>query len=67
LFHTSQALAALNGRTYITPDDIKQLVLPVLAHRLILSSEARLRGKTADSVLAEILAQTAVPVEEVWA
>ena len=66
LFHTSQALAAINGRSFIIPDDIKQLLWPVLAHRLILSSEARLRGKTAEEVLTEIAEQTAVPVEEIW-
>jgi MoxR-like ATPase len=66
LYHTSQALAAINGRTFVTPDDIKQLTLPVLAHRLILNSEARLRGKTAEETLTDLLEQVAVPVEEVW-
>ncbi len=66
LYHTSQALAAINGRSFIIPDDIKQLLLPVLAHRLILTSEARLRGKTTEELLAAIAEQTAVPVEELW-
>ncbi|MCB8943058.1 MAG: MoxR family ATPase [Ardenticatenaceae bacterium] len=66
LYHTSQALAAINGRSFITPDDIKQLIRPVLTHRLILTSEARLRGKTAEDILTTIVEETAVPVEEIW-
>jgi MoxR-like ATPase len=66
LYHTSQALAAINGHHFITPDHIKQLVIPVLAHRIILSSEARLRGKTAEEILAALLEQIPVPVEEIW-
>lgn len=66
LYHTSQALAAVNGRTFVTPDDIKQLVIPVLAHRLILTSEARLRGRTAAEILAMLLEEVPVPVEEIW-
>jgi MoxR-like ATPase len=66
LYRTSQALAAINGRAFVTPDDIKQLVIPVLAHRLILSSEARLRGQTAEEILANLLEQVPVPVEEIW-
>lgn len=66
LYHTSQALAAINGNHFITPDHIKQLVIPVLAHRIILSSEARLRGKTAEEILTALLEQIPVPVEEIW-
>ena len=66
LYHTSQALAAINGHHFITPDHIKQLVIPVLAHRIILSSEARLRGKTAEEILTTLLEQIPVPVEEIW-
>jgi len=46
LMRTGQALAALKGRDYVLPDDIKYLVGPVLAHRLILKEEERLRGGT---------------------
>jgi MoxR-like ATPase len=67
LYHTSQALAAIRGRDYVIPDDLKQLLIPVLAHRLVLSSEARLRGRTATEVLNELVEQIVVPVEEVWA
>jgi MoxR-like ATPase len=66
LYHTSQALAAINGCHFITPDHIKQLVIPVLAHRLILNSEARLRGKTAEEILSALLEEIPVPVEEIW-
>jgi len=57
-----QALAALRGRDYVLPDDIKSLALPVLAHRLIVKEEERLRGKTSEQFLEEILHQTAVPI-----
>jgi MoxR-like ATPase len=66
LYHTSQALAAINSHHFVTPDHIKQLVIPVLAHRIILSSEARLRGKTAEEILTALLEQIPVPVEEIW-
>ena len=65
LGRASQALAALRGRDYVLPDDIKALAIPVLAHRLILSPEARLRGRTAAQLLEEIVAGVPVPVEEV--
>ena len=62
--HTAcQALVAIHGRNYIIPDDVKALIIPVLAHRLILKTKARLRGTTAEDVLENILSETAVPVE----
>ncbi|MCI0649593.1 MAG: MoxR family ATPase [Chloroflexi bacterium] len=66
LYHTSQALAALDGRDYVIPDDVKRLAIPVLAHRLVLSPEARLRGRSAQEVLGKLIEQIPVPVEEVW-
>ena len=63
---TSQALAAIRGRGYVIPDDVKLLVAPVLAHRLILSSDARLRGRSVHEVLNELIERVPVPVEEVW-
>jgi len=63
LYHAAQALAAVRGRTYVLPDDIQRLAAPVLAHRLVLATEARLAGRTADSIVAELLAATPVPVE----
>jgi MoxR-like ATPase len=61
LMRAGQALAALRGRDFVLPDDIKQLVEPVLAHRLILTDEERLRGGTPEQLLAEILKQIPVP------
>jgi MoxR-like ATPase len=66
LHRTSQAFAAIRGRDFVIPDDIKHLVTPVLAHRLILSSDARLRGRSVQEVLDELLERVPVPVEEVW-
>lgn len=60
----AQALAALEGREYLIPDDLKQAVAPVLTHRLILSYEARLEGLTPEQVLHDILRRTEVPVEQ---
>jgi MoxR-like ATPase len=59
----AQARAACLGRGFVTPDDIKAVALPVLAHRIILASAARLRGRTEDQVIREILDQVPVPVE----
>ena len=61
LMRTGQALAALGGRDFVLPDDIKHLAVPVLAHRLILTEEERLRGGTPEHLLEEILGQIAVP------
>ncbi len=58
-----QAHAAIDGRGYVMPDDVKALAAPVLMHRLIVESGARLRGVNAATVIAEILDQTAVPIE----
>jgi MoxR-like ATPase len=62
LFRTAQALAALQGRNFIIPDDVKRMAPAVLAHRLILKPESRLRKVTAGSVVEEILADVSVPV-----
>lgn len=61
LLKASQCLAAINGRDFITPDDVKQMGLPILRHRLILRPEAELEGLTADRVLASILEGIPVP------
>jgi MoxR-like ATPase len=64
LYNASQALAALRGRAFVTPDDIKYLVTPVLIHRIIPKSESRLRGQKAEQTLKEIMDSVFVPVEE---
>jgi MoxR-like ATPase len=55
LFKTAQALAALRGRDHVIPDDVKYLVMPTLAHRLIVRPEAELRGRTALSIMGEVV------------
>jgi len=61
LMRAGQALAALREREYVLPDDVKHLAAPVLAHRLILGEEERLRGETTEHFLNEIIGQTPVP------
>lgn len=61
LFRGSQAMAALRGRDYVLPDDIKFIVAPILAHRLILSPESRLRKVTAEQVVQDVVSEIAVP------
>ena len=64
LYNASQALAAIRGRAFVTPDDIKYMVTPVLIHRIIPKSESRLRGHKAEQTLKEIIDSVFVPVEE---
>ena len=58
LFKAAQALAAVQGRDHVLPDDIKALVMPVLEHRLIVRPEAALRGRSSQSILQDILRNT---------
>jgi MoxR-like ATPase len=58
LLKGAQALAAIRGRDYVLPDDIKTLVPLTLAHRLILKPEAELRGHTAQTILENVLEKT---------
>ncbi len=62
LYRCSQALSAIRGREYVTPDEIKLLAPYALAHRMILKSQARLRERTAETIIQEILEQVEVPV-----
>ncbi|MBC7223584.1 MAG: MoxR family ATPase [Anaerolineae bacterium] len=64
LYRTAQALAALRGRTYVLPDDVKALVPHVLTHRILISPQTRLRGRTPQEVVQEIVEQVPVPVED---
>jgi MoxR-like ATPase len=61
LMRSAQALAALDGRTFTLPDDVRALVKPVLAHRLVLNENDRMRGEKPDRVLKDILDRTPVP------
>jgi MoxR-like ATPase len=63
LYRGAQALAALRSRTYVLPDDVKELAPDVLGHRLMLQAETRLRGRTASSVVQQVLDTVPVPVE----
>ena len=63
LQHAAQARAAIEGRDYVIPDDIKKMANPVLAHRVVIESSAGLRGRTRDNVISEILGSTKVPIE----
>ncbi len=61
LFRTAQALAAIRGRNYVEPDDVKRVAVPVLNHRLIVRPESRLRKVTAMDVVDDILGEVPVP------
>ena len=63
LYKTAQARAAIDGRDYVTPDDVKTLAPSVLPHRMILSSTARLGGSTAEQLVDQILSSVSVPIE----
>jgi MoxR-like ATPase len=64
LFRTSQAMAAIRGRNYVQPDDVKRIAPPVLTHRLILKPESRLRRVTAEQVVQDVIDEIAVPTIE---
>ncbi len=64
LYKTAQALAAIKGRDYIIPDDVKRLAIVGLKHRLILKPESQLRGRTAEGVLRSVLEQVEVDIGE---
>jgi MoxR-like ATPase len=61
LLMASKTLAALRGRSYVTPDDVKDLAHPLLRHRIILRPEAEIEGLTPDRVIERVLAAVPVP------
>ncbi len=61
LFHAAQARAAILGREYVVPDDVKALAEPVLAHRVILRPNAEMQGQTAAKILQQLLEREPVP------
>ncbi len=63
LLHAAQARALLTGRDYVIPEDIQFMAAPVLAHRILLSPEARMRNMTAERVLAQVIGSVKVPVK----
>ena len=65
LYRACEAYAALQGRDYVQPDDVKRLATSVLAHRLITTTRARLRGGESSAIIQEIVEATPVPVETI--
>ncbi|MDP9237748.1 MAG: MoxR family ATPase [Chloroflexota bacterium] len=63
LFRAARAHAAIQGRDYVMPDDVKALAVAVLSHRITLSSQSRLRGRDAEGLIRELLDELSVPVE----
>jgi MoxR-like ATPase len=62
LYRACQALAAIRGRAYVIPDDVKTLASPVLTHRIHVSPQTRLRGRTPQEIMAQVAAEVPVPV-----
>lgn len=62
LMRAAQARAYMQGRTFIVPDDVKSMALAVLSHRLALTHEARMSGRSGDSIIQQVLSGVAVPV-----
>jgi MoxR-like ATPase len=58
-----RALALLHGRDYVLPDDVKEIADPVLAHRIVPTTDARIRDRTADEILREVIREVPVPTE----
>jgi MoxR-like ATPase len=63
LLRASRAVAASEGRDYVLPDDIKGVAVPVLHHRLIVSADAAMSGRNAETVLVEVMEDVPVPVK----
>jgi len=61
LFRAAKVWAAMSGRNFVTPDDLQKLAQPVLAHRLLLSNEARISGTSAAGIIDEIVGRLPVP------
>jgi MoxR-like ATPase len=67
LYRAAQAHAAIRGRAYVLPDDVKAQAVAVLRHRLFLNADAQMRGRTTTAIVAEVLARTPVPAVDVAA
>jgi len=63
LLRTARAVAALEGRDYVLPDDLQALAVPVLAHRIIPTAEAQLSRRTTDAILADVVHRLPLPVD----
>lgn len=62
LYHTAQAWAAIHGAAYVTPDDVKFIAPYVLTHRIMISPQMRVRGRTPEEVIADVISAVPVPV-----
>jgi MoxR-like ATPase len=62
LMKTAQTLALFDGMEFVTPDHIQEIAMPVIAHRLMLDSQARFSGMTSSQVVEEVIKTTPVPV-----
>jgi MoxR-like ATPase len=65
LYHAAQAFAAIHARDYVLPDDVKTLAPYALAHRIVVDSQSRLRGRKPEDILRDVLERTPVPVDKV--
>lgn len=65
LYRTCQALAAINGRDFVLPDDVKQMAPHVLTHRLMVNPQTRLRGRKPEEIIRDVVETVPVPVESV--
>jgi MoxR-like ATPase len=63
LYRASQAYAAIHGRFYVIPDDVKRVARPVLSHRMIATSQTRLHGRVMEQIVEDVLHSVSVPVE----
>src|SRR5713226_6586579 len=63
LYRASQAYAAIHGRFYVIPDDVKRVARPVLSHRMIATSQTRLHGRVMEQIVDDVLHSVSVPVE----
>ncbi|RYF77045.1 MAG: MoxR family ATPase [Cytophagaceae bacterium] len=61
LLNSAKALATLRGRDFITPEDVQELAIPVLRHRILLTPEREMEGATADDVIAQLIQKVEVP------
>jgi MoxR-like ATPase len=64
LLRAARSTAAAEGRDYVIPDDVKALVIPVMAHRILVAADAAMTGRTSRGVLEEVLQQVPVPVRD---
>jgi MoxR-like ATPase len=64
ILRASRAIAAADQRDFVIPDDVKSLAIPALAHRIIVTADAVMTGRSTDVILQEILDSTPVPVAE---